>query len=210
MKDSDLPEINTDSISLETGDESLMRDVASGSQDAFEMIFDRYSVRIINFAYRFLASREEAEDIAQEVFLRIYKAREKYNPARPFKPWLFSITSRLISNQRRMKKRHPQESLDWTFENLEGNLQETILSENKTHLPDEVIQKQQLISTVQEALRKLPEDQRKAVIFARYEEMSYEEIADTIGVSVSAVKSLLFRARASLKVSLGSQIEKIG
>ncbi len=191
-------------------DEAIMACFQAGETDAFQIIFDRYSSHVINFAYRFLNSQEEAEDIAQEVFLKIYRAKERYDANRPFRPWLFSIASRLISNQRRSRKRHPQESLDWSSEDSDGRLQSPLLVDHSNPLPDEILQKQQLIDTVKKALEKLPGEQRKAVLLARYEEMSYEEIAITMEVSVSAVKSLLFRARGSLKASLGSLSGKEG
>ncbi|HMU76164.1 MAG TPA: sigma-70 family RNA polymerase sigma factor [Elusimicrobiota bacterium] len=88
-------------------DESLMRQFQAGDGEAFDALFDRYSARLINFAFRFLHSREEAEDAAQDVFLRLRGKKERYDPSRPFRPWLFSIASRLVSNRLRQKKRHP-------------------------------------------------------------------------------------------------------
>lgn len=203
MEDIKPPEINSGAIPLKSQDESLMRDFASGSQEAFELIFERYSSHIINFAYRFLGTREEAEDIAQEVFLRIYRAKEQYDANRPFRPWIFSITSRLISNRLRDRKRHPTASLDWNVEDDEGSSQALQIPEKPGHEPAQILGKKQLVLTVRRALEQLPENQRTAVILARFEEMSYEEIAQAMNTSVLAVKSLLFRARESLKKLLG-------
>lgn len=189
-----------------TTDESLMADFASGSQAAFELIFERYSSHIINFAYRFLGSRDEAEDIAQEVFLRIYKAKERYDPKRPFRPWIFSIASHLISDQKRFGKRHPKESLDVTLQDSDGNPYRNEIEDRSSAKSEELLEKQQIAHLVQKALKELPENQRQAVLLARFEDMSYEEISQTMKVSVSAVKSLLFRARESLKQSLGACI----
>ncbi len=185
-------------------DESLMADFASGSQASFELIFERYSSHIINFAYRFLNSRDEAEDIAQEAFLRVYMTKERYDPGRSFRSWIFSIAAHLISNQIRSRKRHPKESLDKTQQDSDGNSYGGEIEDGSSLKSEDILERQQLVRQVQEALRKLPENQRTAVVLARFEEMSYEEISVTMDVSVTAVKSLLFRARQSLKVSLAS------
>ena len=180
-------------------DESLMADFVSGSQAAFELIFERYSSHIINFAYRFLGSREESEDIAQEVFLRIYRAKERYDPRRPFRPWIFSIASHLISNRRRHGKRHPEEPLEGMPQDPDGSSYGGEIEDRSLPKSEELLEKQQLAQQVRDALENLPESQRQAVVLARFEEMSYEEISETMKISVPAVKSLLFRARQSLK-----------
>ena len=186
---------------IEKTDEALMAGFKSGSHAAFELIFERYSSHIIGFAYRFLNSREEAEDIAQEVFLRIYKAKERFDASRPFRPWLFSIASRLISNRTRSRKRHPQEPLEIAAQDGVGHSHIDAI-EDRSLKPGELLERQQLAQYVKEALQKLPENQRTAVLLARFEDMSYEEIGVTMDISLTAVKSLLFRARQSLKESL--------
>lgn len=186
----------------EEPDESLMRRYQAGEEDTFALLLDRYAAHLINFAYRFLNSREDAEDIAQEVLLRVYRGKERYDPARPFRPWIFSIASRLVSNRLRNRKRRPQVSLDWKPE--DGSDADTALDlpDKSYPLPEENLEKQQLARDVQKALETLPENQRTAVLLARFEEMSYEEIAQAMGSSVAAVKSLLFRARRSIITAL--------
>ena len=186
----------------ENTDESLMASFKEGSEDAFQILFDRYTAHIINFAYRIIGSQEESEDVAQDVFLRIYKSKERYDEDRPFKPWIFTIASRLISNHIRFKKRHPEESLDWTTEESEGDSKNPDLVDGSAPLPHESLEKQELKNSVQRALEELPENQRTAVLLARFEEMSYEEISEAMDLSAASVKSLLFRARQSLKRSL--------
>jgi RNA polymerase sigma-70 factor (ECF subfamily) len=168
-----------------------------GDEEAFQDLFNRYAPRVINFACRFLHSQAEAEDIAQEVFLRVYKGRERFDGAKPFRPWLFAITSRLISNRLRDNKRHPHIPLEPVT-----NEDETaaILPIPETALrPDQVMDQQEKIQAVQAALRALPENQRTVVLLARFEEMSYDEIAQATDLSVASVKSLLFRAKQTLK-----------
>ena len=201
-KDIDRNNQSSGSASEQEADESLMVRVMSGSQEAFEIILNRYSSHIINFAYRFLSSQEEAEDIAQQVFLRAYKASSRYDPKRPFRPWLFSIASRLISNQIRFRKRHRNESLDVTPQETEGGSYADKIPDPSCLKPEDILEKQHLIQQVQGALQRLPESQRIAVLLARFEDMSYEEIGHSMGISVSSVKSLLFRARERLRYLL--------
>jgi RNA polymerase sigma-70 factor (ECF subfamily) len=180
-------------------DESLMRQFQSGDGVAFEILFDRYSTHLINFAHRFLFSREESEDAAQEVLLRIHGARDRYDSSRPFRPWLFSIASRLISNRLRQKKRHPLVSL---FHSADEGSDESIpldVPDRGDSGPEQIIEKHHLAAHIQSVLSRLPGNQHTAVVLARFEEMSNEEIAQTMGISVSSVKSLLFRARQTSK-----------
>lgn len=188
----------------EESDESLMVRFQAGSEAAFELLFDRYSSHAINFAYRFLNSRQEAEDIAQEVFLRIYRAKERYDPKRSFRTWFFSIAARLISNQRRFEKRHPKEPLENTSLEEEDHSFINTIADSSCPPSEELLEKKQLARQVQQALKELPKNQRIAILLARFEEMSYEEIAKTMDIPVTAVKSLLFRARQTLKRSLAS------
>lgn len=182
-------------------DESLMGRFQTGEGEAFDLLFDRLGARLINFAYRFLHSREEAEDVAQETLLRVHGARERYDPSRPFRPWLFSIAARLISNRLRQKRRHPILSLFRAEENDPPSPRQDPPAPAED-LPEHGLEKAQRVAVVRAALARLPENQRTAVVLARFEEMSYEDIAQTLGVSVSSVKSLLFRARQNLKNDL--------
>ena len=181
-----------------------MRRFRSGDEEAFQFLFNHYAPPVINFAYRFLHSQAEAEDLAQEVFLRVYKGRERYDERRPFKPWLFAIASRLISNRLRDAKRHPQTPLETSLQDDEASL--TLPIPEKNLRPDQEMDQKEKVKAVQDALKALPENQRAAVLLARYEEMSYEGIAQVMGTSVIAVKSLLFRAKQTLKQALSSYI----
>lgn len=188
-------------------DESLMARFKEGSEDDFNVLFDRYSSHVINFVYRFLGSREEAEDLAQEVFLRVYRAQNRYDASRPFRPWLFAIASRLVSNRLRDRKRHPLASLDQQAEGESGEPLSWQFPDPPPTRPAESLDKRDLALTVQNVLDRLPETQRMAVLLARFEEMSYEDIAQSLGTSVSAVKSLIFRARLTLKEALTPYVQ---
>lgn len=187
---------------LVDSDQELMRRFQSGEEEAFRGLLDHYTPHLINFAYRMLSSRDESEDLAQEVFLRVYKGKDRYDPSRPFRPWIFSIASRLISNRLRDRKRHPKVSLDWKPEEGSREIPTIDLPDKSSLRPEETLENRQLAQVVRDALAALPENQRAAVLLARFEEMSYEEIAQTMESTVVAVKSLLFRARQTLKAAL--------
>lgn len=183
-------------------DEDLMAAFQSGDEEAFRTLFDRYAARLFNFSLRFFRSREDAEDAAQEVLLRVYHKKDRFDASRFFKPWVFTIASRIISNRLRDKKRHPHISLDRPVENNDGDEIVVEPSESPRLSPEKIEENIQLIQAVQRALEDLPQNQRTAVLLARFEEMSYEEIAESMSTTVSSVKSLLFRAKATLMVAL--------
>lgn len=187
-------------------DEALMVRFQSDDEEAFKMLFDRYSKRLINFAYRFLFSQEEAEDVAQRVLLTLYQKKSRYDPQRPFRPWLFSIASRLMSNRLRDRKRHPHVSLDYqSDEDSSVGLAHNI-PDASSPSSDRVAEKREVARAVQTALAVLPENQHAAVVLSRFEDLSYEEIAQVMDTSISTVKSLLFRARQTLKKELESYV----
>ncbi len=181
-------------------DESLMRRFQAGEREAFEALFDRYAAALINFACRFLHSRCEAEDVAQEIFLRVYKANDRYDALRPFRPWLYSIASRLVSDHVRAIKSHQEVAIDAECAaGGEGHSLLEVLADVAFREPHRALEKDDDVQKVRKALATLPKNQRVAVLLARFEDMSYEEITQTMNLSISAVKSLLFRAKQTLK-----------
>ena len=199
-----MPHLNDSDSS--TSDESLMRRFQAGEDEAFQALFNRYSSHLINFAYRFLSSREASEDVAQETFLRVYRGKDRYDATRPFRPWLFSIAVRLASNRLRDQKRHPRVALEGE-QDEDGDRQALDLSDTSP-LPHAELERRHLAERVKEALKVLPETQRTAVLLARFEGLSYAEIAEAMGTSVTAVKLLLFRARQTLKKVLTPYVEE--
>jgi RNA polymerase sigma-70 factor (ECF subfamily) len=138
-----------------------------------------------------LGSEAESEDLAQQVFIRIWKSAPRYRPTAKFTTWLFRITRNLVFNELR-RKRHFADQPDEVAEPIERAERE----------PDRVLLEGELQHAIQEAINQLPESQRLAIILRRYEEMPYEDIAKVMGTSVPAVKSILFRARAELRENL--------
>ena len=176
-----------------------MMAVKKGDRDAFDDLMRKYYPRILNFAYRFIGNRQLAEDLTQDVFLKVYNSAARYQPRSKFQTWLYTIAKNTCLNELR-RIRGKMLSLDDTVDVKEGEL--------KKELPDpgadpavEFLQKEKE-RQVRAAIHELPENQRIAVILKRYEDFTYAEIAATLAVTDQAVKSLLSRAKVNLKNKL--------
>ena len=175
----------------------LMGLVSAGDDRAFEELVERHQRLVVGTVSRMLGSPSDAEDIAQHVFVRVWKNAKRYEPRAKFTTWLLKITRNLVFNELRRRSRHPAVPLQ-----SETDEEERPLKDDRAIAPDASLLDQELQQAVDAAIAALPETQRMAVILRRYEELSYEEIAEALEQSVSAVKSLLFRARTELRESL--------
>jgi RNA polymerase sigma-70 factor (ECF subfamily) len=175
----------------------LMGLVSAGDDRAFEELVERHQRLVVGTVGRMLGTNSDAEDIAQQVFVRVWKNAKRYEPRAKFTTWLLKITRNLVFNELRRRSRHPAIPLQ-----SETEEEERPLKDERAIAPDMSLLDQELQEAVDAAIAQLPETQRMAVILRRYEELSYEEIAESLDQSVSAVKSLLFRARTELRESL--------
>src|SRR5881394_4211611 len=175
----------------------LMGLVSAGDDRAFEELVERHQRLIVGTVGRMLGTGSEAEDIAQQVFVRVWKNAKRYEPRAKFTTWLLKITRNLVFNELRRRSRHPQVPLQ-----SESDEEERPLKDEQAVAPDASLLEHELQQAIDAAIAALPETQRMAVVLRRYEELSYEEIAEALDQSVSAVKSLLFRARTELRESL--------
>lgn len=179
-------------------DAALMLRVKEGDCDAFEMLVEKYKQPLMNFVYRTLPDATEAEDLAQHVFLQVFKSAARYEVSAKFSTWLFTIARNLCLNEIRRRSRHPADSLDETAsEDDEQPRRQAV--DVKTFAPPESLLQSELEDKIEEAVAALPENQRTAILLCRGDEHSYEEIAGILGVSVSATKSLIHRGRETLK-----------
>lgn len=178
-------------------DVRLMGLVSAGDAGAFEQLVERHQRLVVGTVARMLGNTSDAEDIAQQVFVRVWKSAKRYVPRAKFTTWLLKITRNLVFNELRRRSRHPQVPLQ-----SETEEEERPIRDEHAVAPDASLLEQELQKAIDAAIANLPETQRLAVILRRYEELSYEEIAETLDQSVSAVKSLLFRARTELRESL--------
>jgi RNA polymerase sigma-70 factor (ECF subfamily) len=179
-------------------DVSLMLKLRRGDRSAFETIVRRHQEPMLNLAYRFLGDRDEAEDLAQEIFLRVYRARATYRPDAKFTTWLYRIASNACLNALRSRKNRPGISLD-SLAGEDGRCSPVSAGDTKTVSPPAVLIRGETAQRVREIVSELPESQRLAIVLNRYQDLSYLEVAETMNLSVMAVKSLLFRARERIK-----------
>ncbi len=183
-------------------DVALMLRVREGDTDAFRELIERHQRAVINTIHRAIGDASEAEDLAQRVFVQVYRSAKRYKPTAKFTTWLFTITRNTILNEHRRRSRHPAESLDALQEPRDSESAGWQAPDTTTRDPAQEVVERELQEKIKEAVQELPEAQRTAVILCRYEGLSYEEIAEVLGCSVSATKSLLHRARLTLKDKL--------
>jgi len=183
-------------------DVRLMLQVRDDVAGAFEVLVNRYQHRLLGVMIHLVGRVEEAEDLTQEVFLRIYRARKGYRPRAKFSTWLFTIANNLALNHLRGKGRNPTIALssDTSSSSALRPAEERVPAREGT--PSAQLRKVELSDVVREALELLGEDQKVAVLLNKFEEMSYAEIAEVMGRSEAAVKSLLARARNHLREQL--------
>ena len=185
-------------------DVRLMLQVRDDVQGAFEVLVERYQHRLVGIMVHLVGRVEEAEDLTQEVFLRIYRARKGYRPRAKFSTWLFTIANNLALNHLRGKGRSPMAA---TGGDTSGTGSQAIPSvtgnvPSREGTPSSQMRQVELSDVVREALDVLGEDQKVAVLLNKFEDMSYAEIALVMGRSEAAVKSLLARARNHLREQL--------
>lgn len=180
-------------------DVQLMLDVKSGDEESFGILLRKYRAPMVNFLYRMVRDAATAEDLAQEVFLRIYRARKQYSPSAKFTTWLFRIATNLALNSvRDNRHRQMDVSIDAPAKEDEAPVE---LPAREMRI-DEYMAERDRTAFIRNAISALPEKQRVAVLLHKYEEMDYGEIARILDCSESALKSLLFRAYETLRVQL--------
>jgi len=179
----------------------LMQRVGQGDTTAFEELVEKHQALVAGTVARMLGSNSDVEDIAQQVFIRVWKSARRYVPRAKFTTWLLKITRNLVFNELRRTKRRAQVPLQ-----PEGSGEDPTLKDDMNLAPDASLLETELQRTIEEAILQLPEAQRMALVLRRYEQLSYEQIAEVLDLSVPAVKSVLFRARAELRSRLSKYL----
>ena len=184
-------------------DEDLMGRVRLGNKHAFEVLIRRHQRSVLNFIFRFMGNHSDAEDLTQELFLRIWKAAGTYKPEAKFTTWLYRIASNLCINKQRAIRIRRLFAKSHSQEQGQGSKDAFIIGEGAEHLTPEnhLIDSEQSIQLLN-ALNELPTSQRLAIVLKIYDEMSYQEISQIMGRSISAVDSLLIRAKKNLRKKL--------
>ncbi|MBA3385609.1 MAG: sigma-70 family RNA polymerase sigma factor [Verrucomicrobiota bacterium] len=180
-----------------------MEAVGTGDTAAFEQLVEKHQALVLGTVGRMLGHNSDVEDVAQQVFVRVWKSAKRYVPRAKFTTWLLKITRNLVFNELRRRKRHMATSLQG-----EPGEEEMQVKDERMQQPDSSLLESELHEAIASAIAQLPETQRMALVLRRFEELSYEEIAEVLDQSVPAVKSLLFRARTELRQRLKSYLSR--
>jgi RNA polymerase sigma-70 factor, ECF subfamily len=167
-----------------------------GEERAFEELVDRYQGRLLNFVYRTIGDRDRAEDLVQEVFIRVYRHIGRFDRSKKFSTWIYTIASNLAKNELRNRSRNPLvlfQSIRANFDDEERPLE----FEDTQYKPDDLFRKRHLREIVEQAVGRLPVHHREVFVLRELEGKSYEEIAEITGVNLGTVKSRLNRARTA-------------
>jgi RNA polymerase sigma-70 factor, ECF subfamily len=198
-----------ESYELRDPDVRLMLEVRNDNAAAFEELMLRYQNRLVTVLDHLVGGRDQAEDLAQEVFLRVYRSRKRYVPGAKFSTWLFTIANNVAANARRSRSRRREVTLSVSDGSSSGgNRLEQIAQAASGLMPARQLDKAEMREVVRLAIEALNERQRMAVLLSKFENMSYADIAETMDMSQEAIKSLLSRARLNLKEVLEPYLER--
>jgi RNA polymerase sigma-70 factor (ECF subfamily) len=186
----------------EPSDFELMLAVKRGDVEAFRDLVQRHQHRVVGTVTKMLGGETDADDVAQQVFVRVWKSAPRYEPSAKFTTWLMTITRNLVFNEMRRRERSRLVPLQ-----TEETDHAAMTPDTKSITPDHQLLVNELQDAIDGAIQELPEQQRMAVVLRRFEEMPYEEIAEVLGTTVPAVKSILFRARSELKLKLARYLD---
>ena len=182
-------------------DADVMLRVKAGDESAFNYLVQKYRRPMVNFMYRMAHNAAGAEDLAQEVFLRIYRSRESYQASAKFTTWLYRIATNLAVNHARDTRHERPENQVSLDEPEEGSGSALDLPDATPSVEENLMQRERL-AAIRQRVQALPERQRVAVVMHKYQQMDYRQIADVLKLSESATKSLLFRAYETLREQL--------
>jgi len=177
-----------------------MARIARGDDNAFEILVNRHQTSVLNLVYRFIGDRTQAKDLAQEVFLRVWQTAKSYEPKAKFTTWIYRVTANLCFNELKSARRKRWFSFHHSDEMSKITTEETFSDGSPS--PEDILLAKERSRQISDALQRLPENQRMALLLKRYDDLSYQEIGQILGCSVSAVESLLVRAKRTLQEKL--------
>jgi RNA polymerase sigma-70 factor (ECF subfamily) len=182
-------------------DAQIMLRVKAGDESAFEYLVQKYRRPMLSFMYRMAHNTAVAEDLAQEVFLRVYRSRETYEASAKFTTWLYRIASNLAVNHARdTRHERPENTVSLDEPDQESGMTMDVPDDSLS--AEESIVRRERLAAIRQRVQELPERQRIAVVMHKYQQMDYRQIAEVLKLSESAIKSLLFRAYETLRVQL--------
>lgn len=184
-----------------------MTRLASGHGSALNDLMSRHAERLFHFLVRSLQNEDDADDLAQETFVRVYQYRAKFDTQQKFSTWLYAIASNLVRDRFRWRSRHPQVSLDAANEATGNDFGESLPEQKPS--PSETAQAEERARTVRRAVAALPEKWRLPLVLAEYEEKSHAEIGEILHCSAKAVEVRIYKARQELRASLAPLLESM-
>jgi RNA polymerase sigma-70 factor, ECF subfamily len=192
--------MRTDTTEADARDRADMARLAAGHDAALNDLMERHATAVFHFLCRMLNNEDDANDLAQETFVRVFRARESFRPTEKFSSWLFTIAANLARNQIRWRTRHPNVSLDAETGAAEQSLASTLPSPDSA--PGEQLQAAERMAAVRAAVAQLPADLREAIVLCEWEEQSIAEAARILDATPKAVESRCYRARQILRERL--------
>jgi RNA polymerase sigma-70 factor (ECF subfamily) len=195
------PAVEVGLPAAELSDAEIMLKVKAGDDAAFEYLVQKYRRPMVSFLYRMAHNAAAAEDLAQEVFLRVYRSRENYEASAKFTTWLYRIATNLGMNHSRDTRHERPENTVSLDEPDEETGRALDLSDGKPTVEEKILRRERL-AAIRQRVDALPERQRLAVLMHKYQQMDYRQIAEVLKLSESATKSLLFRAYETLREQL--------
>jgi RNA polymerase sigma-70 factor, ECF subfamily len=187
-------------------DSAVVTAFLGGEERAFSELVERYQTRLLNFIYRTIGDRDRAEDLVQEVFIRVYRHLHRFDRSKKFSTWVYTIASNLAKNELRNRSRNPLV----LFQTMRGSNEEEdrpLQFEDATSRPDDMYRKRHLRELVEDTVAKLPEHHRQVFVLRELEGKSYEEIAEITSCNLGTVKSRLNRARTAFAAIIEPQID---
>ena len=212
MSQGDSPNLEEDSRDLSASlsasdqqDGQEMARLAAGHDAALNVLMARHAEKLFHYLVRALQNEDDAADLAQETFARVYQSRAKFDPRQKFTTWLYAIASNLVRDRYRWRKRHSQVSLDAANEATGNDFRDALPDNALT--ASETLQGIERAEAIREAVTALPEQLRVPLILSEYEEKSHAEIGEILQCSTKAVEGRIARARQQLRASLGRYLE---
>jgi RNA polymerase sigma-70 factor (ECF subfamily) len=193
--------------SVDEHDAQDMARLIAGHDAALNDLMERHAEKLFHYLVRSLQNEDDAADLAQETFAKVYQSRKRFDPSQKFSTWLFAIASNLVRDRYRWRSRHPQISLDAENEETGDSFREHLPEHGPS--PSECLQADERADTVRRAVAALPEDLRTPLILAEYEGRSQAEIGTILGCTAKAVETRIYRARQQLRASLGGLLETV-
>lgn len=183
----------------EPNDGDLMLRLQAGEDSALNQLMSRWQTPLVQFVFRYIGNRDDAIDLAQETFVRVYQNRHGYRPKAKFSSWLFTIASNLCHNYKRWERRHPTVSIAGEGDSASDGADRYA---GREETPHETAARNDMAAKVRESIQSLPHDLKTVVLLFEYDDLSYEEIAAVLGCTAKAVETRLYRARKMLQEKL--------